>query len=221
MSATPQIQSSISSLKEILVIVTGLTITTSLFAVVTGGQLTGVRSLTEIEPMGALSFVVLLLNVIRFYIGNVRTLDDFYGQPELTNERKGSIGLDFSVILLTGVIFGLMSFYLYDWASFYILFCAILAVDIIWLFLIQNDTHDPAIRATRRKWYVNNIFHLVVLLIFLGPSLGRHVGNNEVVTPLWVLLAFSAVALSNTIFDFWLSRAFYFPKLPKYTEPTK
>lgn len=160
----------------------------------------------NVDPVAAVLFIALLLNLVRFYLGNVRLLDDCYLSPfgrlsSQGTERRQSLPFDYFVILVTGVLLALLSFYLRDTRSFFILFAVILLLDIIWYVITWKDSRDVKIRTQRRWWTVNNVGHIFFVAYgFIAPLPDQS----------WWWLVPAIAVFTNTAVDFILSWKFYF-----------
>ncbi len=201
-----QKSSAVTTLKEILAIITGLTITNGLVVLVTGGNYQNIKNIFSFDLVPFLLFLALIFNVVRFYLGNVRLLDDCYlasfaGTPSEGTDRLKNLPLDYTMVLLSGILMALLSFYLRELQSFFAIFSIILSIDIVWFLLTWKDSHDPKIRNQRKWWTINNVGH--VLPIAYGILITR---DNPSVQ--W-LIPFVAV-VTNTAIDFALSWKFYF-----------
>ncbi len=201
-----QRSSAVTTLKEVLVIITGLTMTNSIIVLIAKGNYENINSILNIDPVDYLFFILLQLNIVRFYLGNVRLLDDCYflsfecAPSEGTNRTK-NLPLDYSVVLVTGILFALLSFYLRNIQDFFVIFAIILTIDIIWFVVTWKDVQDAKIRNQRKWWTINNVS------VVLPIAFGHYVPNPEA-SFLWLIPFFAT--LVNTVIDFILSWKFYF-----------
>lgn len=205
-----QRDSAVTTLKELLVIITGLTITNGFVVLVAGGHYEEIKKVWELSCIPSLLFAGLVLNAVRFYLGNVRLLDDCYlvsfaGIPSEGTDRKKNLPLDYTVVLVTGVLLALLSFYLRDIHSYFTLFAVILAIDIIWFLLTWKDSRDPKIRRQRKWWTINNVGHILPI----GYGLSVFNPENSL---LWLIPC--VAVFTNTIVDFAISWKFYFFTTP-------
>lgn len=223
-------ESAISSLKEILVIITGLTITNSVIMLVANGKYEKISTLYEFSFQPLCLFLILLINIIRFYHGNVRLLDDSYLIKEKTyldtgnetkDDRLNYIHWDFIVILITGILFAFMSFYLHKYADFFSIFTFILIFDVAWYFFTNKDTRDPRIQKQRKYWAFNNIAHLLLFIPIVTIEINNRFSSmsssdTTTIYNRWSVLLLFILGTTNAIADFYISWPFYFPA--KFTE---
>jgi hypothetical protein len=210
------VSSTISSLKEIVTIITGLTITNAITRLLVTNQDEGIVSLSQLTTEAVLFFILLTANVIRFYHGNMRHLDTAYlsdfraGSVQVSRDLKvGSrriMGLDFFVILVQSIIFSVMSFLLGDPTTFVIVFTSLLVFDVIWVLSIYQFASSHEAFVHQRNWALNNVVAVIALFVILLLKVG---GQTE----FFVLVASFTIAI-NTIVDFVISWRFYFPTLP-------
>jgi hypothetical protein len=201
--------------KSLVSIVMGLALTHTIITVVAAAgnadtaqapssSLGGTLSLSEIPLQSALCALALITAIVRFYHGNNRFLDLAYG--ESAEDRKGGafgggIGGNFIVIMVQSVFFALMSFYVDGSRELVLLFGVLLLLDIFWYVanLKTTDT-DPVALDTQRKWMINNLSFLAVLVVLYS------IKNEDV-----AVTAAAAAILANTLVDFRISWKTYFP----------
>lgn len=209
----PEIESTTSSLKSIIVIVAGLAITN---AIVTVLSKNGLQTISNLDLDSISLFTIFLMNVIRFHHGNVRHLDTTYkeelGKVNITHKPVGSSGktaLDFFVIFIQSILFAWMSFLLKVPTEFFGLFTLVLLIDILWYLTVHGMAKDKESFQHQKRWTINNIVSLLLLIaLFLKAD---KIGIT------WFTYASAIVAGSNSVVDFWISWSFYFPTL-KLTE---
>lgn len=216
MGIDTQKNSAVVTLKEVLAIVTGLTITNGLIVLVTGGGYDVIRTPSEFDLVTLALFGILVLNLARFYLGNVRLLDDCYlasygRQTTGGTERIQNLALDYWVVLITGILLASLSFYLGDPPTFFLIFSVILLVDILWFVITWKDSQDLGVRTQRRWWTINNVGF--VLFVAYGATVPPTTESR-----LWVA-PFAAV-LANTVLDYTLSWRFYFFTHPSVSRLT-
>lgn len=205
------VHSSVKSLQQLVAILTGLAITTGAIVLIADGTFANIHSIQSIDGQYTYLYIVLLLSVIRFYLGNTRLLDECYmlgGIQDRPMElsRHNVLAADYFAIAFTGIMFAVLSFYVRQPVEFCALFSVILVLDIVWSTLTDKDTADAAVRRARKWWWRNNIAHVVPLIWLL--SSGRQ--------GYWFTAA-QALMLTNTLADFCLSRGFYFPRIARRT----
>lgn len=207
------VASAVSSLKEVVTIVTGVIITNTVVRYITVGTYTDMRNLTEIYSWDTVFFIILLFNIIRFYHGNMRHLDDTYllgptGElPKDFKQVKHSyMGVDFFVILLQSIIFTVLSFLLEKPLQFSIIFAVLLSIDALWYFVVHQQAPDSSVFAHQKKWALNNIGALMGLVIVFFYSIGGSGIDTN-----YIYAALAVIIMTNTVIDFRISWYFYFP----------
>lgn len=203
----PGVSSTIASLKNIVTIVAGLAITNAIISLFV---VNNVADFTSATPKTFLLFAIFLLNIIRFHHGNMRHLDTTYtpepGKVGLTHSPVGSAGktaLDFFVIFFQTVGFAVLSFLLRQSSEFVVLFTSLIAIDVLWFLGVHGMVTDPSSFLHQKKWTINNVVTLLALLILIASS--ANLGDT-----VYFYLCFGCILL-NTVVDFWISWAFYFP----------
>ena len=189
-----------------------LTLTNTLVLLITGGDYATVRGLDDLPGEGALYSTLLVVNLIRFYHGNMRHLDVVYlahpesDAPPDVKPQRGNLGLDFFVIFGQSVLFAVTSFYASGRQEFILLFIILLFVDIVWIVSAQQQAADERAFTHQRRWMLNNLCALVgLLLVYAGVP-----GDDRLV---YLYVAGGIIAV-NTILDFAFSWHFYFPRAP-------
>ena len=201
-----QKSSAVTTLKELLLILSGLAITNGLIVLVVNGDFEIIKPIKDVSSdfLPLLFFFTLLLNIVRFFLGNMRTIDDCYlnSYKDVASDgtyRIKNLPLDYTIVLLTSIFLAILSFYIRDFKSFYLVFSIMLLVDILWLLVTRKDTQDSEIRKQRKWWMFNNILFLVPI------SLGFFAPTNGFLSVLPLIFI-----LVNTAVDFKLSYKFYF-----------
>jgi hypothetical protein len=199
--------SAVSSLKEIVTVIMALTMTNTLVLLVTGGSYSSTRDLDELSG-------ILILNIFRFYHGNIRHLDSVYGLeeqgvPVVRPEPRGGLGVDFFVILAQSILFAVMSFYADHPEKLLVLFTALLIFDVLWTLVVQQPGDQDSF-THQKKWMLNNFVALLAILVVYTSAGGT---RTDV-----LVYAGAAAMLLNAAFDFGINWRFYFP--PKGTNGT-
>lgn len=204
------ILSTISSLKEIIVIITGLTITNSIVQVLGSGTALTARGLRSINLQDALLFCLLIANVVRFYHGNMRHLDTTYtlepgkgGSGDLILSGGRRTAIDFLVIFIQSLGFALLSFLLSSPIEFFAGFTALLVIDVVWFLSAYQFTEDRKAFEHQKRWTLNNTVGVFSLLILTAIS--------PRISPSISTLLCMIILACNTIFDYYISWDFYFP----------
>lgn len=213
------IDSAVTSLKEIVTVVMGLTLTNTVVVMVTQGHYSAISKLSALSATTAAYSFVLIANIVRFYHGNMRHVDSLYGN--VVSPRgvvrgrapKGDLGLDFVVILLQSMLFAVTSFYARAVPEFILLFLILLAADVVWVLVTQQVTDDPDALTHLKRWMLNNILGFIALIV----AYFEFKANRDTLY-LHIGLGFLAI---NTVMDFVISWSFYFPTLTKTGEQTE
>jgi len=199
-------------MKEIVTIVTGLTLTNSVIVLITRGHYSGVQSLSNLPTASILYTAVFILTVVRFYHGNIRHVDSVYGLSESTkitpsNHGHGrfGLGIDFVVLFTQSIIIAVDSFYASRRSEFLLLILTLLVFDILWTLLTQQQSTDASVFVHQRRWMLNNLVAVLVLTVCYTQYRDHHTAL--------VLDVGVGVVLANTIADFAINWSFYFPHL--------
>lgn len=204
-------ESTISSLKEIVTIINGLTITNAIIQLLTANNTIG---LENIDLLTLSLFLLLIANVIRFYHGNMRHLDTAYiaelgrgssADVKLSGGRR--IAVDFFVMFVQSVAFSIISFLIRMPNEFFGLFIGLLVVDVVWFFSVYQYTPDRKAFEHQKRWTLNNTTAVFALLVGIST-----VSNLDSIVQVCVL---GAILLVNTLVDYMISWEFYFPRYPQ------
>lgn len=197
-------QSAVTSLKAIFSILMGLSVTNTFVVLILHEGGGGVSSLAQIDSMQAAFAVALLFTIARFYLGNVRHVDDFYvaamvdGKPVNPHDNSASrFVIDFTVLLVQALMFSLASFYVVHAPNFIEIMLALLAVDILWTVVTRGVAPHSDF------WFLNNLMHLLAIAVCFALHL-KHEGSSA---PLYFAIAF---LITNGLIDFAWNRHFYF-----------
>jgi hypothetical protein len=214
----PDMASALSSTKSVLTIVNGLALTNTLLVLLTAGHYSRVVPLDQLGAENVIFAMVLIVNIVRFYPGNVRHLDAAYGEVGVVRaawgqpaEPYGGLGLDFFFIFSQSLLFAITSFYINSPPAYLSLFIVLLAFDVVWGIFSQTDG-DVAV-SPQRFWLLNNLVALMMLVVLYMVYRG-HAGRG------WALDVAVGVIAVTTVADFALNRRFYFPQSAKKWYPS-
>jgi hypothetical protein len=215
--STSSLDSAIASLKEIVTIVNALTIANAtalvMKTILTGKTVTSQSyDLNHVQAVPVALYLVLVFTVIRFYHGNVRHLDKSYahtdGSPaeELSAGKTSfSVAADFAVILAESIGFSIASFFMVSPREFSLAFAAILTLDVIWFFFVQQIRSDDERYA--KVWAANNLVTLAVLYLLVLWTRGWKLQSFEKIA-FWFIVG---VMVVNFAVDIAINWTFYFP----------
>lgn len=209
-SAARASQSAVSSLKAIFSILMGLSVTNTLVILIREDGDPSVTALAGVDPLHAISAAALLFTIARFYLGNVRHIDDFYvaamvdGKPlDPRMNAAPRFVVDFAVLLVEALMFSLASFYITREVNFIELLMALLAIDILWTVATRGVAPHSGL------WFSNNLVHLFAIAVCFG----FHLEYEESLLPFYFAVA---LLVTNGIVDFAWNRDFYFAdRLPE------
>jgi hypothetical protein len=200
--------SAVASLKAIFSLLMGLSLTNALVVLIRLDKHNSVQWLSTLHTKPTVSTAVLLFTIVRFYLGNVRHIDDTYGLSPVThslaspNSRSARrFVVDFCVLLVEALMFGVASFYVYHASDLLAIMIGLLVVDTSWNRVTQEDTPHQQV------WYVNNSIHTALMF---GCYCAHLTFPHSVA---WTY-AGVALLLTNGSVDFAFSRAFYFADQP-------
>lgn len=215
----PKIRSAIESLKELLIIISGLAATNSILQLLESTLQNGQYSLTRLQFVPLLLCVINILTIARFSHGNYRQLDEEYSGGEgkggshaiLTGSAR--VAADFTVVLIEALILSLASFLFVSPAQYIALIATLLVLDALWFFFAHTNTSnapntssDELSASKSKAWALNNIvFGIIFVVLSRFPS-----GDSRATTILVVI--FSALAFTNFSIDIFTEVRFYFPR---------
>jgi hypothetical protein len=200
-------RSAVGSLKEIVVILTGLTITYAITIVVK--DMTNPVGVFD-KTIHASLFVFLVLNIVRFYHGNMRLLDDEYiaSKPQGSPRVTRNLALDFFTVMLTSISFAVMGTFVSDPWRFFNALLFILVIDVFWA-LVYIVTPNLEHLKIQRRWLINNILYAFVIIVF---NLVLEEEFHSIFLSTCVLML---AGLVSTMYDYYCSWEFYFPGAEK------
>jgi len=208
-NAEKSVVSAISSLKEIVTIVTGVTVTNGMAMFLTGGDYVNVKSLRDLSFQGIVLFLLLMANIIRFYHRNMRHLDTIYVEADSSwrvKEVGGKrVAFDFFAIFGESLFFASLSFYLGRPTEFFAIFTSLLIVDVVWCLGGYQYTPDRERFEHQKRWALNNTIAVFSLLAVIAAS--------SILQAAFLFYLLSSVIILNTTVDFVVSRGLYFPSL--------
>jgi hypothetical protein len=195
-----KIKSSISSLKEIVILLNGITLTFSITTLIS--KLRNPIDLVSSAETATL-FLLFVLSVIRFYHGNMRLLDDLYITPANANPPNRNLALDFSAVLGVSTIFGAMGDFIGNCRMYFLCFLSILTIDILWAVIcLQVDDIDTL--KQQKAWTINNIVFVFIIILLIAVPHPYDV---------WARYLLIVGGFITTGVDFWWSWEFYFPRV--------
>ena len=219
---TTSIRSSLNSLKELVTILTGLAIVNALLFYVTDSPGTPLPLEDLRQPARLFPFLLLLGNLVRFFHGNLRHLDELRTEPEPNQRRPPSLPWrDYFFITSQTLLFGIAGFYQQTPRVFFPLLSSALAIDLV-MFAPKTYSVIQELKpiglfnslrysAGRRKLGYETLFianNLVVGLLFgLGITVAVLYRGSDAAA-LNVGFAFFA---TNILVDYYSNWHFYFP----------
>jgi hypothetical protein len=219
-NVSPDVASALAAAKNVFAIINGLALTNTLLILVTAGRYSRVMPLNRLGAENIAFAVVLMVNIVRFYHGNVRHLDAAYGSESVgltasgrQAEPRGGFGLDYFVIFGQSLLFSIASFYVISHSEYISLFIALLAFDVIWTVYAERTSDDGGdAPSPQRNWLLNNLV-AVLFLVVLSRVHGAHPSGRS-----WALDAALTVLAITTAIDFGLNWGFYFPATRQATQ---
>ena len=203
-----KVSSAVQSLKEVITILAGITITITLSNLLADEQKLGMP-FQRMSWKPVLFALAAIITVVRFYHGNCRHLDD--ACKGLSGDHRATSGLkmavDYPVILVQSILLAALSFYIRLETYFALILLLILVIDVAWVtsVVVCKSVPDET-RARVIKWLINNV---VALAVVIGILMIR----AKIDRPVWYPLLISTVIIANGIADFVLSGREYFPSL--------
>lgn len=173
----------------------------------------------------SLFLLAFLPTFVRHYFGDVRYLGRHYierprakiGPRVDITERR--FWIDVSLLFFHGILFVLMARSLHQARLFFILFAALLLMDVVYLRWTREDgsargeTHlrDRLLSSGPAWWTVNNLVHFVIMVPLIAWSFGDSpsVGFLRGFPLPLTLLAVACV--TNSVADLAVTHGWYFP----------
>lgn len=196
--------SAVAALKELITIITGLAAANVLFVLMAPTLRSGRYSLNDIESQRFALALLLVLTLVRFYLGNIRHLDETYvgrlGKAQSSSLFLGptfQIASDFFVVLVQAILLSIAGYLIASPKQFSYVFAAVLLLDAVWFYFVHHSEGQR-----QKAWVLNNIFFGVAFAVvgYLGE--GSAAGIN-----VWWLVA---IGVTNLVIDFGTQIEFYF-----------
>ena len=187
-----------------------------------------VKTLSMFTAGEVAAFLVFLVTIARFFMGDMRHLDTTYLDPIMGTKEAGpgetrplNRFLDFYLLLTHGIIFFYMATSIASTRYFFLFYTFLILFNTLWLVVItvlgaNTVDHRSAVEELKRRgavgflrtrppqtrWALNNTLFggLFVLVLVYGSLLS---------VPL--LIPFVVLALGNSAVDYFLTWEFYFP----------
>ncbi len=224
------LNSSLDSLKELITIISGLAIANAVLFFLTEGSLNTVSPDKIRDPERMLPFLLLLFNLLRFYHGNMRHLDELKvdDRQEFVGGERGPIGntsrqalwSDYLIIVSQHTVFVVASVYLDSPEVFFPLLSAVLFLDLFMfapaLYDSFHELYNRRFVLTRsRNWRKKVRYEIWMLVnnLVVGLVLGLGIGGSIIYASdsnigLYVFTSFLAL---NFLLDYIFNWRFYFP----------
>lgn len=211
--------SHLGSLSNLITMLAGLTLTNAMLLLFTGGSYQKPIPLTELDGYSLLCFFLLMLNMIRFYHGNIRNIESgAFGFTSNSRDStpdsrlRASPGLTFLLAFLQCGVLSAASFYIGQPLQFCYFIISLLGLQVMWyLFALQRVSGDAF--PNQKLWLINNVLSLIVLYYSRVSCEGLGLGFSDD-TYIAILACVFAV---NSLSDLWISWRFYFPVVTSRT----
>ena len=179
-------------LKQFIVVMMAMSLTNALSGYVSVWP-KGQRNLEE-----TLVFILLIINIIRFFYGNWMNLERVFGNTN--NKYKGGyFFINFMLIITQCLAFVTLSFFNELYEHFFSIYKVVLAVDVIG-FSIMSHGEDISTHVLHKKWLLNNLITVVVLSLV----------TKEVASEYEIFVSV-LICYINTFIGFYFSWRFYLP----------
>lgn len=192
-------QASKDALKAVYYVVIGIAITEALSRAVVDrgtGDFLGWRAFDAQHCVSSMLLVAFLPTAIRFVHGASIHLDAL-------SDKSYKLGLDFLGFLTQGSLFYLMATAIGRPRAFTILFSAMLVFDAVWI-VILLVSRLITLGAIERQWLVSDLVTSGAMVGVIFCADWTHRGPVVVIVSL---------AVAGAVLDYWMNRAFYFPKV--------
>jgi hypothetical protein len=204
-------------LTDITTILCGIAATVAISELLSLTETNGIPSLHRPPLTQILLFIVSIITIVRFYLGNIRHLDEEYtgryGKAHTKNPRAGggkSLAKDFAAIVIESLVIVGLAYLLWSPVLYMFLHSVLLLIDSLWFFFVHKNAGER-----RKAWAANNfVFGIILIFISIVAVL---LSQRSPVTHGWQQVAavgiFALLASGNTFLDFLNEFDFYFPSL--------
>jgi hypothetical protein len=207
----------IELLKQVIIMITGITITNSILVLFTKGTYGFIYPIYTLSLTSFFLCIFTIISCLRFFHGNMKSL---YNEQQFYNENISSgkwLFIDFIVLSIQSLIFSVLSFYINYPRLFIAIFLILLFFDGVWGFVkyiylkyyIERKKNETVLNKYNVyfKWFIINLICGIFLLIILLEEYGEK--------PAYLIL------IINTVFDYIINWNYYTPSQLKYQEEKK
>ena len=210
-------ESSVSSLKELVTIISGLAATNSVLKFMGQLQTGNMYEFSRVRLVSAVFFVTTIVLIVRFYQGNIRHLDEEYtGHLGKAYSAPSALSVpiriatDFAVILSEALLLSALSFLQFSPPNFAATLSVLLGLDAVWFFFVHFFTAGASLslrtplEGRAMLWMINNAVFSIAEGVLAATY---HVTSH----PFALGLTIGLCALGNSLLDIVLLFSFYFP----------
>jgi len=198
-------------LTDITTILCGIAATVAISQLLSLTENNGIPTIHRPPLTQTLLFIISIITIVRFYLGNIRHLDEEYtgryGKAHTQNPRTGrgkSLSEDFAAIVIESLVIVGLAYLLWSPVLYIVLHSLLLLIDSAWFFWFHKNPDERS-----KAWAGNNLsfgFIFIVAAVFLLAKTPVSHG--------WVQVAveiFAFLAVVNTVYDVKNEFDFYFP----------
>jgi hypothetical protein len=189
-----EMASALRSVREIVTISTGFTLTNSMLVLFTHGYDSSSTSLSKLPLQAALCTIVVVLITVYFHHANARNLDAAFGMTDGTYRSVLPFGDSTGIILLRASVLVAMSFCVYHPQELLTLFVLLIVLDVA--SIISRVRRCEIESSISLLWLLSPAMTVILLLIAYATHMS--------------VLGLGAI-MANILFDFGTSKTFYFP----------
>lgn len=202
-------------LTDMTTILGGIAATVAISQLLSLTAIDGIPTIHRPPLTQTLLFIVSIITIVRFYLGNIRHLDEEYtgrhGKAHTQNPRTGggmSLFEDFAAIVIESLLIVGLAYLLWSPVLYIVFHSLLLLLDAAWFFFFHNNPDERS-----KAWVGNNIsfgFIFSVAAVFLiVKTLAKSPVSHG-----WlqgIVIGFAILAVANTVYDVKNEFDFYFP----------
>lgn len=166
----------ISFLKEIVAIITGLSITSAVqrFVPIFFPKGALPQKFSEEYYYYVIIFILLLLNVIRFFYGYWMFIDKAFSNDPGSKQKKPKFSWVFLMVILQSIIFSMLILQKYE--TFFHFFAAAILIDLVGFSFVGFSLLPIRNYPRETYWIITNALSIIILLIIFLLGIEK---NNQ------------------------------------------
>jgi hypothetical protein len=198
-------------LTDMTTILGGIAATVAISQLLSLTAKTGIPTIHRPPLAQTLLFIVSIITIVRFYLGNIRHLDEEYtgrhGKAHTQNPRTGggkNLAEDFAAIVIESLVIVGLAYLLWSPVLYILFHSLLLLLDAAWFFFFHKNAGERS-----KAWMANNLSFggaFIVAAVFLLAKTPVSHGWQLV-----IVIGFALLASANAFLDVLNEFDFYFP----------